>query len=119
MHGIIDSLILPWPPSANRYWRFVKGMVLVSEEARRYRGTIKKLSLVWKRPQLKGRLQISIQAYPPDNRGRDLDNCLKIVLDSLEKAKLFVNDSQFDKIIIERAETRENGELHVNIEEIA
>jgi crossover junction endodeoxyribonuclease RusA len=112
------ALKLPWPPSANRYWRHVGNRVLVSKEANKYKKEIKLWSLFWKRPCLKGRVAITMHAYPPDKRARDLDNLQKVLLDSLQDANIFVNDSQIDKITIERMPVAKNGHMLVWIEEI-
>lgn len=111
-------LSLPWPPSANRYWRHTGNRVLVSREAKDYKSTIATLALFWRKPKLLGRLCVHIKAFPPDRRARDIDNLAKIVLDSLQDAALFENDSQVDKIIIERMNIVEGGELLVNLNEI-
>lgn len=60
------------------------------------------------------RLSVTIYAYPPDRRKRDLDNILKCLLDSLEKAQVFVDDSQIDELIIRRVRPND-GKVVVNI----
>ncbi len=59
-----------------------------------------------------------VEAYPPDKRCRDLDNILKIILDSLEGAQVFENDNQIDRILLERKETGKPGKVIVSIFEI-
>lgn len=76
------------------------------------------MSLFWKRKPILGRISISIQAYPPDKRIRDLDNLLKVLIDSLKDANLFLDDSQIDKIFIERMSIFKKGKLDIKIEEI-
>lgn len=112
------ALVLPWPPSANRYWRHTGNRVLVSREAKAYKSLIKGYALLWRRKQLLGRISLHIQAFPPDKRARDIDNLLKISIDSLEGCGLFENDSQIDKICIERMPVREGGELLIWIDEL-
>lgn len=108
---------LPWPPSANRYWRNFRGRMVISKEAREYRTRIgyQKSQL----PQVKSgaRLEINMLAYPPDRRKRDIDNLIKITLDALEKGLGF-NDCQVDKLSIERKEVVENGLMNLKIREI-
>lgn len=108
---------MPWPPSANRYWRRVGHRMIVSNEAREYISKIKKMALTWGFKKLLGRIQIEINAFPPDKRKRDLDNIIKITLDSLENAGLFENDSQIDEIIIKRFPLR-FGHIDVTVSEI-
>jgi crossover junction endodeoxyribonuclease RusA len=93
-------------------------MVLISREARAYKNLIRRFALIWKKPKLTGRLSIHIQAFPPDKRARDLDNLIKITCDALQDAGLFENDSQIDKIFIERKEQAKGGKLLVSISEI-
>lgn len=62
---------------------------------------------------------MNILVYPPDKRKRDIDNLIKIVADSLQDARIYENDSQIDKIIIERLPIIiPNGKLEVEIHEI-
>lgn len=112
------ALKIPWPPSANRYWRSVGGLnkPYVSPEARKYIALIKTYNLL-KKTCFHGRISLYIEAFPPDKRKRDIDNVLKVVCDSFEKAGFFLNDSQIDRIYIERM-PKLSGELHVEISEI-
>ena len=100
--GMVLNLTLPWPPSVNRYWRNINGRTLISREARAYKLLIQKLTLSIKKICLHGRIFMNILVYPPDRRKRDIDNLIKIVADSLQDAGFYINDSQIDKIIIER-----------------
>jgi len=97
------EITLPWPPSANRYWRFVNNRVLVSREARAYKNHVIALSHTW--PDIKfndARLEVTITAHAPDKRARDLDNLIKITCDALQETGVFDNDAQIDKITIIR-----------------
>jgi len=44
------------------------------------------------------RLRVVIECFPPDRRRRDLDNLGKSCLDSLQHAKIFVDDNQIDDL---------------------
>lgn len=67
---------------------------------------------------LTGRLSILIHAHPPDKRKRDIDNIIKVLLDSLQDARYYINDSQIDKITIERMFIQPPGVIFVDIQEI-
>lgn len=110
--------MLPWPPSANRYWRNYKGRTLVSEKARAYKNGVKALSYTWRANQIKGRVKVIIYAFPPDNRIRDLDNLLKITIDSIKGTGLFIDDSQIDEISISRHQVTKPGYLNLFVSEI-
>lgn len=114
----LEPMSLPWPPSANRYWRNVKGKTLVSKEAKDYKRVVKALSFTWKRKPILGRVEINISAYPPNKRRRDIDNLLKITIDSLKDCGIFKDDSQIDKIFIERKNVIKPGLLTLSISEI-
>ena len=90
------ELRLPWPPSANTYWRRVGQKVLISADGRAYRSTV--AMLIWKagRPRLEGRLGLYVITHQDDIRERDLDNLPKAVQDSLQHAGVFARDSQID-----------------------
>lgn len=62
------------------------------------------------------RLSVSIYAAPPDNRRRDLDNLPKAVLDALTHAQVWPDDSQLDRLLIERVPVQKGGMIRVEIE---
>ena len=94
---------LPWPPSVNHYWRRQGNTYFVSAEGKAYRN-----ELYYRCARYKGlfeptqRLSVIIEAFPPDRRRRDLDNILKSLLDSLQYAGVYADDSQIDALTIKR-----------------
>lgn len=117
------ELSLPWPPSVNTYWRHptrgpLAGRHLISEQGRRYREQVAlELGRVNVRHayEASARLAVSVLAYPPDKRRRDLDNLLKAILDSLTYAKVIDDDSQFDCITIWRKPPVRDGKVEILI----
>lgn len=98
---------LPWPPSANRYWRnYGAGRVVVSEQARRYR--VEALAALIRqdipRARTTARLRVFLTLHPPNRRAWDLDNRIKQVLDALEDAGLYADDEQIDELHAYRGE---------------
>jgi len=53
----------------------------------------------------------------PDKRKRDIDNYLKILLDSLT-GKVWVDDCQIDCIVISREEVIKGGRVTLDVREI-
>lgn len=105
------QITLPWPPSVNQYWRHVvvrrSVQVRISAEGRAYRDRV--AACVLKRrplPRLAGRLQVRIDAYPPDARVRDLDNLPKAILDALTHSGVWDDDGQIDDLHIVRGDLR-------------
>lgn len=74
--------------------------------------------MLWKRKPILGRIHLHVKAFPPDRRKRDIDNLLKILIDCLQDCGLFEDDSQIDKITIERMSVIHDGQLLVWIREI-
>ena len=116
------TLTLPWPPSANTYYRHVSkgplaGRVLLSEAGRAYRKAVDavvkqaRARKAWAVP-----LEVRIAVVPPDRRRRDLDNLLKSVLDCLQASGVFENDHQIDCLSIYRCERVAGGQLEVTVE---
>jgi len=96
-------MVLPWPPSLNTYWRNVGGRTLISSEGRAYREAVVWLakSENWPKHGDK-RLTVTVEAWVPDKRRRDLDNMLKAALDALTHAGVWDDDGQIDDLRIVR-----------------
>jgi len=102
---------LPYPPSVNHYWRRVGNRTLISKKGREYRRAVNAHLTIYgfKDHPLAGRISASFTAFPPDRRKRDLDNLLKALLDALEHAGVYRDDSQIDSLTIERGEVVQGG----------
>lgn len=105
---------LPWPPSINRYWRSVRGRVLISREGREYRSAV--IAAAANKHRFgSSRIAVEITANPPDRRRRDLDNLPKAVLDALAHAGVYDDDSQIDLLTIKRGPRHPCGWIGVVI----
>lgn len=104
---------LPYPPSANRYWRIFRGRPVTSSEARLYKANAKvSLSARCFEP-LSGPLSLFVGVYRPARRG-DLDNTLKVVLDACN-GFLWNDDSQIVDIFASRYEDKENPRVELAV----
>ena len=113
------ALALPWPPSANMLWRSpnrgpLRGRHLLSPAARRYKDNTRAILDALNLDPIPGRVAVALVAHPPDRRRRDLDNLVKIVLDSL-KGAAFGDDHLIDRISIERGDVEPGGLIRVRI----
>jgi crossover junction endodeoxyribonuclease RusA len=112
------ELTLPWPPSVNQMYRVFGNRAIISERGREYRRNALKdimMQRVGKMSQHE-RLSVLIHAMPPDRRRRDIDNLAKAVLDVLVHAGIMLDDSQIDRLGIERGDVVKDGLLMLRIE---
>lgn len=112
------ALELPWPPSSNMYWRRKGPRYFIAPPGIAYRQQVVILGRSYKDCFDKDkRLSVIVEAYPPDRRRRDVDNIFKSLLDALMWAKIYVDDSQIDKLFVERKHVEPPGRVIVAIEE--
>ena len=108
---------LPYPPSVNHYYRHVGPRVLISREGRRYREWVIAIVRSKSHITLTRDVNLTVELYPPDRRRRDVDNCLKVILDSLQHAGVMVNDSQVKELHAHMREPVAGGLCYVEINE--
>jgi Holliday junction resolvase RusA-like endonuclease len=63
------------------------------------------------------RLIVKFTIYFDNNRKRDLDNCMKIMWDSLNQV-LFEDDSQIDEYTVIRAHDKDRPRVEIEVENI-
>jgi crossover junction endodeoxyribonuclease RusA len=125
------TLILPYPLSANRYWRSIvisgQARTLISREAKAYKAEVAQLcKSAGVAAPIAGRVQIDVQLYPRrpldwQKRQRqlgatwddgvlciDLDNANKVLLDSLKDIAI-EDDKRVRVLHSERMEPDDGG----------
>lgn len=117
------KLELPYPPSANIYWRTHKGSSkpYVSDKAKRYKATVWKLALAAGVRKTSGVVELKIGLQPKQNKDGsasktciDLDNCLKITLDALNNVA-YIDDKQVKRLVVEYLPPVPDGGLKVEV----
>lgn len=113
------NIDLPYPPSVNSYWGFKGSHRYLTAKAKVFK---QEVLIAFFKSRHKGfeksRLEISIILNPPDKRIRDLDNSIKSLLDALCQANVFFDDSQIDKITVERGPIIKGGLCNITIKKI-
>jgi len=119
-------MMLPYPPSANRYWRHFRGRTVRSMEADKYRGAVSYYARVaGLTERLKGAVRVCATLHPKRTKNGeasktrlDLDNCVKVLLDALQGVA-FDNDRQIEDLRILLGGPVEGGGISVTLESIA
>jgi len=106
-------LTLPYPPTANLYWRHARGRTYRSKEAAMF---IQQAGLIARQacaPQFTGNVSLSVCLFRPAKRG-DLDNSLKVLIDAL-RGITYADDRQITEIHAYRDEDKHNPRAEVVI----
>ena len=91
---------LPFPPSVNHYWRHVGNRTLISRTGRAYRQQVLHDVQQLELRVITGPIKLEVIATRPDRRRRDVDNLLKSLLDALDHANVYEDDSQIQDLRI-------------------
>ena len=111
------TLILPWPPSVNSYWRRKGNLYFIGPAGKDFRRNVGVICSG--STPLLGRLAVELLLTMPDRRQRDIDNYLKGTFDALAHAGVFENDNQIDRLVAERGPIKPPGSCVITITEIA
>lgn len=109
-------LSLPYPPSANRYWRNFRGRVVVSEEAEVFKRRVADLCEHAGIVPVEGRVGITLDVFRPRKSG-DLDNSIKVCLDAIQ-GWAYLNDNQVVTLIAHREDDKTNPRVEVQVWEV-
>lgn len=117
-------LSLPYPVSANRYWRKTRtGRTYISADAMAYRQSVAMACKQSKVTQIVGKASLTMCLNPKMTQKGvaskaliDLDNALKVTLDALI-GHAYSDDKQVKRIVIEYGEPVVNGGLSVVIDD--
>jgi crossover junction endodeoxyribonuclease RusA len=90
----MTTLKLPYPPTVNHYFSVIRGRPVLSKDARVYRQLVRQCVRSSGTSVSLGPLALRLELFPPDGRRRDCDNAQKPILDALQQAGAFVDDSQ-------------------------
>jgi len=112
------KLELPFPPSINHYFSYYQGRPVLSKDARSYRHQVRRIAIARSIKPLMGSLNVHIDIFPPDKRRRDIDNCFKSVLDALQHAGVFWDDSQIIVLHAVKHPAAQDGYVVVAISEL-
>jgi crossover junction endodeoxyribonuclease RusA len=110
-------LTLPYPPSVNSYWRANGHRRFISKEGVAFKAAVVDYVIDNKVEKLGDiPLSIFISLFPRDKRRTDIDNRIKAVLDSLQDAGVYDDDTQVQFLTVMRMDSVKGGKCVVVIE---
>lgn len=98
-----------------------RASMFLTDAGKKYRELARTALVTQRVPKgaLHGRLEVNVDAYPPDARTRDLSNLWKSALDVLQHNEIIANDGHFDRELIERRHQVKGGNFVVTLRERA
>ena len=113
---VSQSIALPLPPSANRYWRTYRGRTVVSADAKTYKqGVWLQAQHAGMRP-FSGPVAVYLHVYRARRSG-DLDNYAKVTLDAL-RGVAYNDDAQIVELHLWRHEDKAAPRVEVEIRRV-
>lgn len=120
----MTTILLPYPPSANRYLRHTARGTYRTAEADRYCAAVQQIAADAVAGKHKGRVALLAKLHPKRTMAGkasktrlDLDNCIKVACDALQGV-LYDNDRQIERISIEIGPPVCGGALSVEVLEV-
>lgn len=118
----MKTVFLPYPVSANRYWRTFRNMNVLSQEAKEYKRNVANLAVLSGMKPTSNNVRLTVILHPKAKKDGtaslvvlDLDNCLKVTIDALKNVAYY-DDKQVKGIMAEYGEPMPNGALSVKVE---
>lgn len=115
---------LPYPISANRYWRRAGHKIIASAEANKYKTAVRRQAYFDGVKALVCDVAVEITLRPKRNKDGsasgtvlDLDNALKVTLDSLQGVA-YINDKQIKYLVAQYGTPVQDGGVTVNVHEL-
>ena len=110
-------LTTPYPPSVNSYWGFHGNRRFLTKKATDFKKSVaESFSNSLHSGFGKQKLFVCVYLFPPDKRIRDIDNSVKSCLDALCQAGVFDDDSQIEKLLVQRFDLCKGGKAEIIIE---
>lgn len=114
-------VLLPYPPSTNRYWRNFRGRMVVSAEARAYKECAALEAEALGMKMLDCPVAVELELHPRLNKNGkasgtriDLDNCIKVVLDA-GNGVMWADDSQIVRLSAQISEPLPEGGVSMRV----
>jgi Holliday junction resolvase RusA-like endonuclease len=108
------KLTLPYPPQANHVYTVARGRKILSSQGRAYKQAVAVIAALSRGARLiEEPVEVNVKIYRPRRAG-DLDNTLKVLLDSLTGC-IWKDDKQVVRIVAERFDDKANPRAEVTV----
>jgi Holliday junction resolvase RusA-like endonuclease len=113
--SVETELVLPYPPSANSYWRSAPGLGMVpSKEAQIYRGAVNMVIARSRTRPIFGPCRVYLRVYRPRAPATST-TALKVLLDAL-RGFAYLDDAQVVRIHADLDDDAQNPRVVINLE---
>lgn len=116
LNRVAVTLTLPYPPSANRYWRMVRNHPVVSKDARAYKDGAGMVARHHGMAPFTGPVALTVHLYRPQRSG-DLSNRIKILEDALNGIS-WQDDSQIVELHAYLHDDKANPRAEIEIRQV-
>lgn len=120
----MTAIILPYPPSANRYLRHTARGTYRTKFADEYRCIAELAARSLGMAMITTPVQLTATLHPKttkkgaaSNTRLDLDNCVKVACDALQ-GTLYANDKQIVRLVLEVGKPLPTGGLSLEVSEV-
>ncbi len=111
---------VPYPPSVNTYWRHIvmggKPRTITSKKGREYRTEVTCLLANMRQEPIAQPMIVRCLVFMPDRRRRDIDNILKSLLDSMQHAGIYEDDSLIKELNVRNCGVLKPGNVEIQIQ---
>lgn len=126
------KLTLPWPPSVNHYKKVGRLVTTTSGKLYQQRVNTNETQAFYYETYIRTKQQLAREGFkfvigetiplgvdvwlhPPNEKRYDIDNRLKVLLDGLVRAKIIIDDSLINRLLVQKMGMIPNGQVIVNI----
>lgn len=114
---------MPWPPTVNHYHQPIRAgkgaRITKGKKARQYAIEMEKyldeIGIANERIPENKKLSMSLILHPPTLARYDVDNRTKGIMDALSNANFYADDSQIQRLTIEKGEKIKGGMVEVKV----
>lgn len=112
------EIVLPFPPTVNHYYQNnYNGSKRISKQGKAFRRLVSDHVMAHRAAKLFDvPIKITLDVHYPDNRRRDLDNLNKSLLDALQKAGVYTDDSLIEELHMIKRPNITGGKVVAQIE---